>query len=81
MDRSDLFKTVVIAGICLHANHEPQVPAWRRREHVPENQPVQAVDIGATMIMAAMTTSGSIGGGAVVGGEASGAHYRGNQIL
>jgi hypothetical protein len=56
-----------IAGACFTANHEIHVLPWRRNERVPENPPALAVDLGATIIVAAITTTTSFG--SIVAGE------------
>jgi len=59
MDASSLKKAVqgtMLTAVCLHAQHEVEVPPWRRREHAQEDPPAQAVDLGSTMIVAAITS-------------------------
>jgi hypothetical protein len=43
----------------MHAAHEAQMPPFRRQEHVPENEPVLAGDLGINWVTAAATTSGA----------------------
>ncbi len=75
MKGDGLFKTVVVVGVCLHANHEVHVAACRRKEHPIENQPVQAIDMGVTKTFSAITTPTTLGGGVGIGGTASVGHY------
>jgi hypothetical protein len=48
---------VMVVAACLHANHEPTVPVWRRHEHTHSEAPERGTDYDRTLILAAQTAA------------------------
>jgi hypothetical protein len=56
---------VGLLSVAFHVGHAPFVPPYKREEHVPEQEPLRASDMGINMVVTAVTSGSTIQNGAI----------------